>query len=250
LADSIWWFKKYLRHLQTRYLGANVDRNKDYVIDRYSQTGTRDLDIYFEDTPRKCMVDGAITTCSTKVTRDFYLEQLAQQIQQCGAKRVLEVGAGTSLNLYVLSQRFPEVHFEGIDLTPERIAVGKKWLKANKNFEPNIQVGDVTQLQFEDNSFDLVYSVHCFEQIDQYALAGVTEVCRVAKKRVVFLEPDFGSSNPAQRLFLKNHNYLINFSKTIESVAPGKLFHTPLDTYVNVMNRTGLFVVNFESGKS
>jgi len=250
VSDKLWWSKTYLRQLKRRYFGESVNRNKSYVVDNYSQTGTRDLDLYFQDIPRKCMVDGKITTCFAKVVRDFYIEQLAQQIEQIGARRVLEVGAGNSLNLYLLSQRFPDLEFQGIDITPERIAVGKDWFKANKNFEPNAQIGDVTKLDFNDNDFDLIYSVHCFEQIDQYALAGVQEVCRVAGKRVVFLEPDFVNSNSAQRLFLKIHNYLINFAKTIESVAPGKLTHSKLDTYFNVLNRTGKFVVNVDSNSN
>ena len=244
MSDKFFWFKKYYRQLQQRWFGENIDRDKDYVIDNYSKVGSRDLDTYFNDTPRRCMFNGEVTTHSMKAVRDFYVEQIAEQIQSSGAKKILEVGCGTSLNLYLLSQRFPELHFEGIDITPERLEVGKKWFKAEKNFEPNVQIGDVTQLAFEDNAFDLIYTVHCFEQIDQYALAGTQEVCRVAKEKVVFLEPDYMSSNAAQRLFLKNHNYLIDFAKTIESVAPGKLNHQPLDTYVNFMNRTGLFVVN------
>ena len=244
MSDKFFWFKKYCRELQQRWFGENINRNKDFVADAYSKTGTKDLDHYFNDPQRRCMFKGEVTTHSTKALRDFYIDVLAEQIQASSARRILEVGCGTSLNLYLLSQRFPDLHFEGIDITPERLEVGKKWLKAEKNFVPNVQLGDVTQLAFEDNAFDLIYSVHCFEQIDQYVLAGTKEVCRVAKEKVVFLEPDYGSSNAAQRLFLKNHNYLVNFAKTIESVAPGKLDHKPLDTCMNFMNRTGLFVVN------
>lgn len=249
MSNKVWWFKTYLKQLYRHYRGGSTDRDKGYVVERYSLAGTRDLEFYFQGSPRRCMVDGKITQCLGKKVRDFYIDQLSRQIEQSGATRVLEVGAGNSLNLYLLSQRFPDITFEGIDLTPDRVEVGKKWFKANKNFEPNIQIGDVTQLAFADDAFDLVFSVHCFEQIDQYALAGVTEVCRVAKSRVVFLEPDFTNSNAAQRLFLKTHNYLVNFSKTIEAVAPGKLVHTKLDTYFNVKNRTGLFVVNTETDK-
>ena len=244
MADQLYWFKKYLRQLQQRWFGANIDRDKDYVIESYSKVGLRDIDTYFKDVPRRCTFGGKVMTHSTKALRDFYVDQVAEQIQSSDAKRILEVGCGTSLNLYLLSQRFPDLHFEGIDITPERLEVGKKWFKTEKNFEPNVHLGDATQMAYEDNAFDIIYTVHCFEQIDQYALAATKEVCRVAKKKVVFLEPDYGSSNAAQRLFLKNHNYLVDFAKTIESVAPGKLEHRPLDTHVNLMNRTGLFVVN------
>ena len=247
MSQTLWWFKTYLKQLKRRHLGEKTDRDKDHVVQQYSTTGTRDLEFYFQDTPRECMVDGKITQCLAKTVRDFYIDQLSHQIEQSGATRVLEVGAGNSLNLYLLSQRFPNISFEGIDITPERVEVGKKWLKANKNFEPNIEVGDVTELAFADDEFDLIFSVHCFEQIDQYALAGVKEVCRVDKSKAVFLEPDYVNSNAAQRLFLKTHNYLVNFSKTIESVAPGKLEHTELNTYFNVKNKTGLFVINTET---
>ena len=244
MSDTLYWSKKYLRQLQQRWFGENVNRDKNYVIDNYTKTGTRDLDLYFNETQNRCVFDGQLTTRSAKEVRDFYIDTLAEQIKSSGAKRILEVGCGTSLNIYLLSQRFPEIHFEGIDITPERLEVGKKWLKAEKNFVPNVHVGDATQLAYEDDAFDIIYTVHCFEQIDQYALAGTKEACRVAKKKVVFLEPDYGSSNAAQRLFLKNHNYLVDFAQTIKSVAPGKLDHKPLDTYYNLMNRTGLFVVN------
>lgn len=145
-----------------------------------------------------------------------------------------------------MSQRLPDIEFQGIDITPARIEVGKNWLKEHKNFEPNAKVGDATQLEFDDNEVDLIYTIHCFEQIDQYALAGVKEACRVAKKKVVFLEPDFVNSNSVQRLFLKNHNYLLDFPKVINSVAPRKLTHTPPNTYYNVLNRSGLFVIDTE----
>lgn len=246
MSDRIWWIKQYLKQMRTRLFSSKINRSKEFVVEQYSQTGTRDLELTFTDREGKCMVDGQVKVVPKRIARDFTIDQIANEIQNCNAKRVLEVGAGTSVNLYLLSSRFPDIHFEGIDITPGRVEVGKKWFKENKNFEPNTQVGDVTNLSFPDDAFDLIYSVHCFEQIDQYAVAGITEVCRVAKNKVVFLEPDFKHSNPTQRLFLKNHNYLLNFDKQIESVAPGKLTHTPLNTYNNILNRTGKFVVDLQ----
>ena len=82
--------------------------------------------------------------------------------------------------------------------------------------------------------------------MDQYVVKALEEACRVAKKKVILLEPDFKHSNPTQRLFLKNHNYLLNFDKQIESVAPGKLTHSSLTTHTNVLNRTGRFVIDLQ----
>ena len=193
MSHKTWWLKQYFKQLRTRYLGDKVNRNKALVINRinrYSETGTRDLELQYNGAPRKSMVDGKITQCLPEQIKEFYLDQIAEQIQISGARRILEVGCGTSVNLYELSQRLPDIEFQGIDITPARIEVGKNWLKEHKNFEPNAKVGDATQLEFDDNEVDLIYTIHCFEQIDQYALAGVKEACRVAKKKVVFLEPD------------------------------------------------------------
>ena len=247
MSSKIWWTKKYLLQLKAKYFTAKTNRDKDYVRNNYSKTGTRDVDLHFGDTPdRFSIVNGERTKCSPQVPRDFVLNKVEEQIRECNARRVLEVGAGTGINLYLLSQALPDVEFTGIDLTPERIATGKKWFKENKDFEPNISVGDVTQLKFEDNSFDLVFSGHCFEQLDQYAHQGVVEVCRVASKQVVFLEPDYKHSNAAQKLFLHNHNYLVNFADTINKVAPDRLTHRSLDTYFNPLNRTGLYIVDVD----
>ena len=247
MSSKLWWTKTYLRQLRTRFLKDKTNRDKDYVVNNYSSTGTRDLDLHFGDTPdRVSVVDGEMTKCSPQIPRNFVLKKVEEQIRECGARRVLEVGAGTGINLYLLSQQMPDVEFSGIDLTPDRIATGKKWFKENKDYEPNTKVGDVTQLEFEDNSFDLVYSGHCFEQLDQYASQGISEVCRVASKRVVFLEPDYKHSNAAQRLFLHNHNYLVNFAAKINKVAPGRLTHRSLNTYFNPLNRTGLYIVDVE----
>ena len=246
MSDKTWWIKQYFKQLRKRFREGKVNRNKDYVVDQHSRAGSRDLDYYFTDKTRKLMLDGQIEIANSAQVRDFMMDQVADQIQKCGAKRVLEIGSGSSINLFLLSSRLPEVHFEGIDITPERVAVGKKWFKENKGFEPNAQVGDATNLAFDDDSFDLAYSVHCFEQMDQYVVKALEEACRVAKKKVILLEPDFKHSNPTQRLFLKNHNYLLNFDKQIESVAPGKLTHSSLTTHTNVLNRTGRFVIDLQ----
>ena len=116
----LFWSKKYLRQLQQRWFGETVNRDKEFVLNNYSQTGLRDIETYFDEPPRRCMFNGKVTTRNTKEIRDFYIDQVAEQIESSGAKKVLEVGVGTGLNLYHLSQRFPEIHFEGIDLTPER----------------------------------------------------------------------------------------------------------------------------------
>ena len=251
MSSKIGWTKKYWHQLMARYFKTIVSRDKNFDRAIYSTAVTRDVDLDFGDSAdRSSIINGERTGRSPQVPLDFVLKKVEEQIRECNARRVLEVGAGSGMNIYLLSQMLPDVEFSGIALTPERIAAEKTWFGENEDFEPNIQVGDVTQLEFKDNSFDLVFSGHCFEQIDQHALQGVKEVCRVASKRVVFLEPIYKHSNAAQSLFTHNHNYLVNFADTINEVAPGRLTHLPLETCSNPPNRTGLYIVDVEGMSS
>ena len=49
--------------------------------------------------------------------------------------------------------------------------------------------GNAAELPFPDRSFDLVYTVHALEQMDEIAPKALSEIARVAKKRVIFIEP-------------------------------------------------------------
>lgn len=80
---------------------------------------------------------------------------------------LLDCGCGTAPMLSLLSEKYPEKHYTGIDLTPKMIEIAKA-----KNL-PNVElvVGDCEHLPFPENSFDAVIcsmSFHHYPNVQDF----------------------------------------------------------------------------------
>ncbi len=82
-------------------------------------------------------------------------------------ERVLEVAVGTGLAFTKILQANPTGHNEGIDLTESMLARahGKAEKSGRANFR--LSVGDAYDLQFPDDSFDLVINNYMFDLLPQ-----------------------------------------------------------------------------------
>lgn len=80
-----------------------------------------------------------------------------EKISQLQAQTVLELASGRGYNTFLLAKDNPDIRFVGIDLTPTHVAhsVDRAGGFPNARF----QVGDFQQLEFPDNSFDLIFVV-------------------------------------------------------------------------------------------
>ena len=98
-------------------------------------------------------------------------------------KRVLEVGAGRGS----LSSYFSEAGFDCtlLDLSPDVIEIAKKIFSDN-NLPAEFLVGDAYNLDLEDNSFDLVFSIGVFEHFEDIA-TPIKEQIRILDKGGLFI---------------------------------------------------------------
>ena len=71
---------------------------------------------------------------------------------------LLDCGCGTAPVISLLTEKYPEKHYTGIDLTPEMI----KAAKAKKLDNTVFVLGDCENLPFEENSFDVVICSQSF----------------------------------------------------------------------------------------
>lgn len=153
---------------------------------------------------------------------------LIRCIELLKPRRVLEVGCGNGINLLLLAGRFPEVHFAGVDLTPEGVAAAQSVQKKQEflpdylqEFAPagiadatafrriDFRVGDACALPFEPGSFDLVYTSLALEQMERVRERALREIARVAARNVFMIEPfrDANISGPNRR-YIVARDYL------------------------------------------
>ncbi len=71
---------------------------------------------------------------------------------------LLDAGCGTAPMLSLLTARYPNAHFTGIDLTPKMIEVAKAKHLPNTTFV----CGDCENLPFDANSFDVIICSQSF----------------------------------------------------------------------------------------
>ncbi len=92
-------------------------------------------------------------------------------------ENILVVGCGNGIEAYCLSEHFPQAKVIGIDpFLKEEIQEGNVSLLKL----------DGTNMPFESNSFDIVYSYHVLEHIPDYN-AALAEISRVMTDTGVFL---------------------------------------------------------------
>jgi ubiquinone/menaquinone biosynthesis C-methylase UbiE len=89
---------------------------------------------------------------------------------------VLDVGTGPGVLLVELARRRPDLRLTGVDLSPDMIAAAAR----NLGDRAEVRAADVTDLPFEDGSFDLIVSSLSLHHWDHPAQA-VPELARVLR---------------------------------------------------------------------
>lgn len=104
-------------------------------------------------------------------------------------KKVLEIGCGNGRNLQLLFDKSTELY--GIDISNDGIK------KASSRYIGLFTCGSAKQLPYDDNIFDIVFSVHTLEQMKPIIKEVVKEIYRVLKPGGVYLcfEPFFNIQN-------------------------------------------------------
>lgn len=95
--------------------------------------------------------------------------------------KILEIGCGTCNNLWFAA----EVGFQiaGLDISKSAIAYGKSRLEKLGFADTDLQVGDITQLNWEDDYFDIVLDRGALTQNNYNRISEcLDEVWRVLKK--------------------------------------------------------------------
>ena len=155
-----------------------------------------------------------------------HLLLMARIIRALGARTVLEVGAGTGINLFVLAALVPEASFTGIELTETGVAQAASVIAADRfperlaHYCPlpvvdadayrrvEVRRGNALDLPFADRSFDLVFTRQALEQMEMIRQPALRQIARVAQGHVLLVEP-FADANrdPLRHAYVAAKDY-------------------------------------------
>jgi SAM-dependent methyltransferase len=127
-------------------------------------------------------------------------------IRDTQAQRVLELCSGNGFNTIYLAKNNPQVRFEAIDLMPGHIKQSRQ--KSSSLANIRWQVGNVEQLDYPDQAFDLVYVIESLVHVPNPSKA-LSEAYRVLKPggRMInfdcYLKHDLAELEPKQRTALR-----------------------------------------------
>ena len=96
------------------------------------------------------------------------------------ANKVLEIGCGNGYTLQQLAEMHANTSFHGMDFSDDLLAIAAKRKIHNGSFSQ----GDVRHLEFEDASFDIVYTERCLINLLSWQdeQKGLGEINRILKK--------------------------------------------------------------------
>jgi len=242
-------YKLIKRHLRKLRKGEDLRLTQTHSRNKYEAYDDSEIQKYEGDSVRT-LANGTIRKVPFKEIREIYLDEIYNQIDELISHadgrpiKVLEVGCGNGINLMLLKKRFgKKISLHGFDLSPERIRIGKKhW--GEKLEDIKLYEMSATDINYETNTFDLVYSIHVIEQISYLVGEALDEMIRVSRNQVILVEPTYEFGNPAQRLKLILNDQLRTLLPEIRSRSLKLKKSYALHTLANPTSPTGVHVID------
>lgn len=134
----------------------------------------------------------------------------------------------------------------GVDLTPEMIEIAKK---RSKSDNPTFEVGDILNLRFNDNQFDIISISFGIRNVDDIGLA-LKEMHRILTKHGKIAIMEFGQAKPPISYFFNIYSkYIIPLIGKIISKDSNAYTYLPEssakfpadDKFTKIVNDTKLF---------
>jgi SAM-dependent methyltransferase len=191
-------------------------------VNYYNAYDDREQRMYFDGTRILCRDGRQNRWLTYPQAKERYIAPVVAEIEKLllinKELKVLEVGCGNCINLVELNKRFNgKVQFFGTDVSPGRIEVAKKYFGARMaGISTKIESVTDPVPASELGAYDLVFSMHCLEQIPFAALQAVEGLWKRARTKVVFIEPVWEFARPVQRLKLVRSDYIRTLLPTIK----------------------------------
>lgn len=238
-------FQRLLKHLRR---GREIRRHfgvSEAIYQTYSDWEMR----VYEHGSTWTLDHDRMAQVSFKVIRDYYLAPVISEIERIAAMHperpveVLEVGCGNGTNLMALRQTLGDrVCLRGIDISSERLRHGQDYW-GERLAGVDMSVDSATELSTQaDGSADVVFTIHCLEQIPYAVDACLSAIARVTRDRAVFVEPVWEFANPVQRMYTLFGDQLRTLLPSLETSDLEVVKASRAEIMANPLNQSGIVI--------
>lgn len=168
---------------------------EEYWTGNPSNISLHDLVDGDSQTPKFILYRDRIIEGTDAQVSHFILNALAQRIEQylpdnsVNMPYIVEFGSGTGRNIMFLKQRFPEVGFIGLELSPDNVAFANSNARRYGIDVQFYQANICSKLPTLPETVVVAFSCHALEQIPRVFPAAVENMISCAKRAVLFYEP-------------------------------------------------------------
>lgn len=183
--------------------------------------------------------NGKLTNHITK-----YSELLSLEIKtHINPKSILEAGVGDGITLVEIAKYFKNTKLYGFDISPNRVKLAKKWLFENKIKRVKLKIGNLLDIPYPANSFDVVYTSHAMEPNGGSEEIILKELHRVAKKYIFLLEPGYEFAKKEYQRRMDSFCFVKGLKETAKKLGYKVIKHELFPLTANPKNPTAILII-------
>ena len=156
---------------------------------------------------------------------------------------LLDCGTGESTNFLPILRKLGLENALGIDASISRLS----WARENAqefDIKLNLAAADIGCLPLPDKSIDASITIHSLEPNGGKEVELVTEIGRVTRDFIFFIEPDFESGSKEQQERMSGLNFITDLDAAITKSGFSILNKVPISNNSNILNCASLTVVD------
>ncbi|WKN43245.1 methyltransferase domain-containing protein [Tunicatimonas pelagia] len=183
--------------------------------------------------------------------RDKYTDALANVVNQLGNfASILEAGVGEATTLTKLLPKLNQSDYAayGFDISWSRIKYAQSNCHRRSLGQVQLFTGDIFSVPIQNDSIDIVYTLHSLEPNGGREKAALEELYRITGNYLVLLEPIYEWASEEGKARMDKMGYIKNVEVTIRDLGYDMIECRPLEYAVNPLNPTGLIVIKKEEG--
>jgi uncharacterized protein YbaR (Trm112 family) len=162
------------------------------------------------------------------------------------SRNILEAGIGEGNFMGELLPLFEEKpDAAGFDISWSRTACAREYLLKKGFSNIKLHTGDLLNIPFVDNAFDIVYTNNAIEPNHGHEAAIIKELYRVTSKFLIMFEPIYELADSEAQKRMENHGYVRNLYDIIISLGFKIIEYNmlPAELNFNILNPCGIIIL-------